>query len=269
MTANYDRRIGRARLLKTTYPFAAEISTFYERVCTVQAEIAAQLQIVLPGRGSESEGSLRDSMDVDVVLPQVKGALARILTVSPAPLETFIAEFLERSNENWAVSLQQYVDASGQVQAPLGSLEELVARILLDPYAALLASRVSTGLTSVGGNSCPRCDARPVLGILRPEGDGGKRFLQCSFCATEWEFRRIYCAFCGEGSEASLPVYVAEKFPHIRVEACDTCRRCLRTVDLTRDGNAVPEVDDLAAIPLALWAEEHGYKRIHRNLLGT
>ncbi len=76
MTANYDRRIGRARLLKTTYPFAAEILTFYERVCTVQTEIAAQLQIVLPGRGSKSEGSLRDSMDVDVVLPQLQAVAA-------------------------------------------------------------------------------------------------------------------------------------------------------------------------------------------------
>jgi formate dehydrogenase maturation protein FdhE len=66
-----------------------------------------------------------------------------------------------------------------------------------------------------------------------------------------------------------LPVFVAEKFPHIRVEACDTCRHCLRAVDLTKDGNAIPTVDDLAAIPLALWAEEYGYQRIHGNLLGT
>jgi len=63
-----------------------------------------------------------------------------------------------------------------------------------------------------------------VTGVLRIEGDGGKRFLLCAFCGTEWEFRRIYCAFCGESREQSLPVFVAEKFPHIRVEACDTCR---------------------------------------------
>jgi FdhE protein len=108
-----------------------------------------------------------------------------------------------------------------------------------------------------------------VVGVLRIEGDGGKRFLLCSFCGTEWEFRRIYCAYCGESREASLPVFVAEKFPQIRVEACDTCRHCIRTVDLTKDGNAIPAVDDLAAIPLALWADEYGYQRIHGNLLGT
>ena len=70
-------------------------------------------------------------------------------------------------------------------------------------------------------------------------------------------------------AEQKLPVYVAEQFPHVRVECCDTCKHCLRTIDLTRDGNAVPLVDDLAAIPLSLWAEENGYSRIQVNLFGT
>jgi FdhE protein len=85
----------------------------------------------------------------------------------------------------------------------------------------------------------------------------------------EWEFRRIFCATCGEETETKLPVYVAEQFPYIRVEACETCKFYLRTIDLTKDGNAVPLVDDLAAIPLSLWAEEHGYSRAQPNLLGT
>jgi FdhE protein len=108
-----------------------------------------------------------------------------------------------------------------------------------------------------------------LLGVLRPEGDGGKRYLQCSFCSQEWEFRRIYCAHCGEEQERKLAVYVAEQFPHIRVETCESCRYFLRTVDLTKDGHAVPIVDDLAAIPLSLWAQENGYKRIQENLFGT
>ena len=147
-------------------------------------------------------------------------------------------------------------------------MEELLARILIDPYAELLAAK-QTVLPSAAGNLCPLCEGRPVTGVLRIEGEGGKRFLLCAFCGTEWEFRRIYCAFCGESREQSLPVFVAEKFPHIRVEACDTCRHCIRSVDLTKDGHAIPVVDDLAAIPLALWAEEYGYQRIQGNLLGT
>ena len=116
---------------------------------------------------------------------------------------------------------------------------------------------------------CPRCNSLPLLGVLRQEGDGGKRFLQCSLCSQEWEFRRIFCAHCGEDNEPKLPVYVAEQFPYIRVEACETCKHFLRTIDLTKDGNAIPIVDDLAALPLGLWAQENGYTRIQSNLLGT
>jgi FdhE protein len=53
------------------------------------------------------------------------------------------------------------------------------------------------------------------------------------------------------------------------VETCETCKHYLRTIDLTKDGHAIPVVDDLAAVPLSLWAEEHGYTRIQGNLLGT
>ena len=116
---------------------------------------------------------------------------------------------------------------------------------------------------------CPLCGSPPLLGVLRPEGDGGKRFLLCSFCSREWEFRRILCAACGEEDEQKLPVYVAEQLPHIRVESCDTCKTFLRAIDLTKDGNAVPIVDDLAALPLTLWAHEQGYSRLHPNLLGA
>ena len=92
---------------------------------------------------------------------------------------------------------------------------------------------------------CPFCGHLPVTGVLRPEGEGGKRWLVCSFCATEWEFRRLVCPACGEGDHEKLPVYVAEEFPHVRVEACDSCRTYLKAVDMTRDGLAVPQVDEL------------------------
>jgi FdhE protein len=105
--------------------------------------------------------------------------------------------------------------------------------------------------------------------VLRLEGDGGKRCMVCSFCGYEWEFRRILCPTCGEEEEKKLPVYVAEQFPHVRVEACETCKFFVRTIDLTKDGYAVPVVDDLAAIPLTLWAHEHGYSRLQPNLLGS
>jgi len=269
MNSNYDARIARARFLKSTYPFAAEMLTFYERICAVQAQIKESLQATLRGQAVSPNEKLRDRLSVDLLLPLAPRHLPEIARASPAPLKEFISEYLKGSTERRAASLQRYVDSAGCNEFVSNQREELLARILVDPYAELLASQMAVVSTGVSGNLCPRCGARPFVGVLRIEGDGGKRFLKCSFCADEWEFRRIYCAYCGEAREQSLPVFVAEKFPHIRVEGCDTCRHCIRTVDLTKDGNAIPAPDDLAAIPLGLWADRHEYQRIHGNLLGT
>jgi len=40
--------------------------------------------------------------------------------------------------------------------------------------------------------------------------------------------------------------FIAEQIDYVRVEACDTC--------LTKDGFAVPEVDEIATVSLNLWA---------------
>jgi FdhE protein len=104
--------------------------------------------------------------------------------------------------------------------------------------------------------------------VLRPEGDGAKRFLICALCSTEWAFRRILCPACGEEAVEKLAVYTAAEFNHVRVEGCDTCQHYIKTVDLTKNGLAVPAVDELATIPLNLWAQEHGYVKLKTNLLG-
>ena len=57
-------------------------------------------------------------------------------------------------------------------------------------------------------------------------------------------------------------------FPHIRVEACAGCRRYLIDLDLGRNPRAVPEVDELTALPLDLYAAEQGFSKITPNLMG-
>ena len=72
----------------------------------------------------------------------------------------------------------------------------------------------------------------------------------------------------GDEDKDRLPVYTAEEFPYIRVETCDTCRVYLKSIDLTRHGLAVPEVDELASVSLDLWAREKGYTKLQHNLFG-
>ena len=140
--------------------------------------------------------------------------------------------------------------------------------MFLQPYAEYLADHTAWTLPDGTPSACPLCGGKPQVGALRPEGDGGKRSLICSLCATEWTYRRIVCPRCGEEDVQKLAVYSAKEFSHVRVEACDTCNTYIKTVDLTKDGRAVPVVDELATIPLNLWAIEHGYLKLQNNLLG-
>lgn len=87
-------------------------------------------------------------------------------------------------------------------------------------------------------------------------------------CAWEWEFQRILCPACGEDRFDSLPVFHAEQYPTMRVEACDTCKVYLLAIDMTKDGLAIPTVDDVAALPLHLWAGEQGYHQLQPGVLG-
>jgi FdhE protein len=54
----------------------------------------------------------------------------------------------------------------------------------------------------------------------------------------------------------------------VRIEACESCRRYLKSIDLTLDARPLPEVDDLLSIVLDLWAEEQGYSRIEPGAAG-
>ena len=54
----------------------------------------------------------------------------------------------------------------------------------------------------------------------------------------------------------------------MRIEACESCRQYVLSVDLASEPAAVPMVDELAAIPLDLYAREQGFSKITTNLMG-
>ena len=163
---------------------------------------------------------------------------------------------------------QRLVTLMERIAAPEALQEtEYLWHLLRQPVAERKARLCGTVPATVQP-LCPRCGEKPVAAVLRPEGEGGKRFLLCSLCSSEWEFRRLLCPHCGEEDQEKLAIYGAEQFPHVRVEACDSCRVYLKAIDLTRDGLAIPEVDELAAVSLDLWAAEHGYTKLQVNIAG-
>jgi FdhE protein len=244
--SKWDRRIERADELAAKHPFAAEALSFYARIAGFQKSLYAGL-----GNG---RGSLRGELELSILLPWFAPFLSLIESIAPPPLA--------RSAAGMRSAVLQEFWAGGE----LTDAETLIAWTFLQPYAENLADQVAPAETQTA--LCPLCSSKPQVGVLRPLGDGAKRSLICSLCATEWDYRRIVCPACGEENVNKLPVYVAEELGHVRVEACDTCHHYIKTIDLTKDGRAVPVVDELAAIPLSLWAAENRYTKVSPNLLG-
>jgi FdhE protein len=264
--SKWDRRIQRADELAVAHPFAAEVLCFYKRIVAFQKEFYAYVGAAR-GNGSHKVTALFNG-DLDpLLLSKFPEFLSRVGAFSPAPvancaatLKTQPARFKDLLTSRW----RQAADP----QLVSGDTEGLLAWIFFQPYAEFLADRSEHNPANDGVALCPFCGGKPLVGVLRPEGDGAKRFLICALCSTEWGFRRILCASCGEEAVEKLAVYTANEFNHVRVEGCDTCQRYIKTVDLTKNGLAVPVVDELATIPLNLWAQDHGYTKLQPNLLG-
>ena len=163
--------------------------------------------------------------------------------------------------ERWESMVQGYWTGGGNLD------DAFFARAFLEPYAEASCPQ-PPGAVPDTVTRCPCCGQRPIASVLRQEYEGARRSLVCSLCHWEWKFRRILCASCREENFDSLPVFHVAEFPHLRIETCDKCGSYLLCVDMTRDPKAVPEVDDIAALPLHIWAREEGYRRLQTNLLG-
>jgi len=265
----WDERIARARQLSTMYPFAAEILRFYERVAAAQGQVYARVHAACgEERVRRPAGSLRAELDLTVLLPELRGFLGLVARHAPATLSTAARELANSNSEAWVALLTAWwTDPHGESPRE-AQAARFCARAFLGPYAEFLAEHSEPPVIEVTPSVCPLCGGKPQFGVLRPEGDGARRSLVCSLCATEWNYGRILCPSCGEGSETHLAIYIAEEMPHMRVEACEVCHSYIKTVDLSKNGHAVPVVDEIAAIPLDLWAAEKSYTKLQANLLG-
>lgn len=237
----WDARIARARRLAGEHPAAAGLLTFYAALAGYQRTLA--------GRKTPDPFS--------PALEAVPGFLAWLERepTAPAALAETAADLHAIEQGEWRRLLRDRLSGSASAAAPVPEQALFVVDAVLQPFA--------------GGadGPCPFCPSPPVLGVLREEGHGARRGLVCALCLQEREYRRVVCPACGEEAFESLPVYTAGDFAHVRIDACDTCRRYLKTIDLTKDGLAVPVVDDLATVALDLWARERGYTRLCPNIL--
>ncbi len=250
MRATIDQKLARAAELAAARGATSSLLSFYSELLRFQRPIFHAIQ----AKGVTDARSLVQHFPALIRLVDKAGT---------EPLSRFAGTRLQTVADRESLLLAYWEGAN----APQTPEAVFFARALLQPFAESLATR---GRIDPQSDSaiCPFCSHKPAVAALRGEGDGGKRWLICSLCSTEWEYLRIICPNCGEEHKDKLPVYTAEGLEYVRVDACDTCRSYLKSVDLTRNGLAVPVVDELATVVLNIWAEEHDYTKLESNLLG-
>ena len=282
-------RIARARLLADTRSSAAELLTFYIRLAEFQQALVAGGDDDRVEPRSAIADRLVDGIDIERVLDAIPPLFDWLSRTAPARLD--VAEVLTVPRDEWREAILARLAAPDHAPCGLDAapgfivasddpgpspvadddrLSTFVVEAVLQPFVEQCAAKsaVQSAAQAAFPMRCPYCASLPVVAVLREEGHGARRLLSCGLCLREWECGRIVCPACGEQEFERLPVYTAEQFTHARIEACDRCRRYVKAIDLSKDGHAIPFVDDIASVALDLWARERGYVRLKRNLLG-
>ena len=251
-TNPWPLRRERAAELAQRYPHAAQMLRLYQALTVVQ---------------ERAFGSVPTNIAAFAVEHLLPGVIDATVELGPPALRDGVIALY--ASENLENLIQRWLD-----QKPLNPFETYLARASASPLLEGITPH--PGPPPQGGremNRCPACGGLPQLSYFAVSGEAlvsGPRYLVCSRCATNWIFSRMMCAGCGESSGNKLPIFQEqERLPHARVDGCQTCRKYLLTFDLRRDTRAVPVVDEIAALPLDLYAHDQGLTKITANLMGN
>jgi FdhE protein len=260
LEAAFERRAARAEALAGQAPAAQEPLRFAAGLYRVQGRLTPAIE------RDHAERPLCGRLveDLDTVLAG-SGALFRFAAEQGPPL--LVEQARSREGDEPAVARARLL---AWWEGGRSSNQDYLSRALLRPYVEVLARlRVSPDRPHRAGH-CPFCGGAPWIAARRPQsdGDGARRLLGCALCGGEWPVNRIRCPCCAEEDPAKLPSFQSDAHPTARIEACETCRRYVKSVDLTVDARALPEVDDLVSIGMDLWAAGEGLTRIEPGLAG-
>jgi len=225
----------RARKLAQIHPEAAQPLTFYADLLELQ-------------------GTVPQVLDFEALADALPPFLVSIIKIAPGPLADGARAVLEDGHDRLKHLLHSY----WQGERDIDPARAFIAEAILQP----LAERLLT------------CEGPPVVAVLRDKAHGSERSYVCGFCLHERPAPRLGCPACGESRFEKLAAYRPEGPPEAglhatvaRIDACETCRTYVKTIDMTTDARAVPVVDDIATLTLDLWAREQGFRRLHPNLL--
>lgn len=250
---HFEQRGERAALLASSADAARELLEFARALCTVQAAVAKTIAQPLTGRLGE---------DVAALLPQLQPILRAAAEHGPEQLAVDADKRLHDETDTARTRLLVYWsgDAPG----------DYLSRAMLQPYAETLRTRTATPDRVHARGHCPFCGGAAWMSIRRSssDADAGFRYLVCSLCGLDWNFNRGTCPSCFEEDPDKLPNFQSEAYPLVRIEACETCHRYVKSIDLTKDARPIAPIDDLLSVSMDLWAADQGYSRIEPGIAG-
>ena len=252
ISAIYEQRGARASLLAARTEPAREPLEFAAVVSHAQARLAGALE------SKTLRGVFADDAET---LASLHEPLIRIIAErGPETLAAIVRDRMHDDLPTACTRLGVYWNGG----------DDYLSRLVMQPYAEVLRARNVTPDREHKRGHCPFCGARPWVSARKSSSsdDGGLRYLCCSLCALEWNFNRVCCPACFEDDPHKLPVYSTEAHPLVRIEACETCRRYIKSIDLTQDARPIPAIDDLVSLSMDLWAIDEGFVRIEPGVAG-
>ncbi len=259
-SAVFEERAARAEALARVSSAAAEPLTFVAGLLRAQGALAAALEAAHAAR------PLTGHLDED--LDRMIARLYEVPRFAAAKGPAALAEDARsRAAEDEATARTRLMVFWSDDRP---AAEDYLSRAMLRPYVEVLrAGNVAPHRVHRHGR-CPFCGGAPAVACRRggSEGEGAARFLVCGLCGLEFAFNRILCPSCFEEDPEKLPSFTSDAHPSVRVEACETCRRYVKSLDLSQDARPLPEVDDVASLSMDLWAVEQGYSRLEPGLAG-
>ncbi len=256
VAAELERRAARAELLRGEAPAAEEVLAFAAGLYRAQARVAEGLsKSLLTGRLEE---------DAATLVAKIAPLLHFVSDAGPEGLADEAREL--RSADRPAV--RALLLAYWQAERP--PADDYLPRAILRPYAELLRGLEIRPDRPHERGTCPFCGGAPWISARRDGSamEGARRSLGCALCGHEWPFERIRCPACFEEDPVRLPSFRDAGHPRVRIEACESCRRYIKSIDLSEDARPIPEVDDLVSLAMDLWAHGEALTRIEPGLAG-
>jgi formate dehydrogenase accessory protein FdhE len=257
---DFERRAARAEALVAGHPHSEEPLRFAAGLYREQGGAASRIDEAR--RSTPLTGRL--DHDAETVLSTASAILRYAAAAGPPLLaETARARQADLpSTANTRLLVFWSEDRS--------SAEDYLSRAILRPYVETLRGAGVAPDRIHRRGRCPFCGGPPWVGARRDGSlmEGARRMLSCALCGNEWPFERILCPACLEENPERLPSFSSPAHPLVRIEACETCHRYVKSIDLSEDARPIPEVDDLVSLSLDLWAVEQGFRRIEPGLAG-